>query len=144
MTEQRAGGLDIEADVDGDAVGNVESAEMQAYHESAQLSVAKLAGYVLIAAGQKISAVAVGLKDARPIRAWQEGGDIREDNEARLRLLYRVTKTVSSVYDEATARAFLRSSSPYLDDQAPVLAIAADRQEDVLRALRAFVTGPVL
>lgn len=116
-------------------------AESRAYKESAYLSVPKLAGYVLDVVGQRIAAVALGLRDVRPIRAWQSGGEIRGENEARLRLLYRVAKTVASIYDESTARAFLRSSSPYLSDSSPVLAIAAGNEPEVIEAMRSFLDG---
>lgn len=122
-------------------MADTKKAEASAYTEALRLSVPKIAGYVLDSVGQKIAAVAVGLRDARPIRAWQDGGEIREDNEARLRLLYRVTRTIATIYDDSTARAFLRSSSPYLDDSSPVLAIAADREPEVLEALRTFLDG---
>ena len=131
-------------DVTGGVIESVRApdlggAETRAYKESVVLSVPTAAGYVLDVVGQRISAVALGLRDVRPVRAWQEGGEIREENEARLRLLYRVAKTVASVYDDATARAFLRSSSPYLSDSAPVFAIAEGRDEDVVAAMRAFL-----
>ena len=138
MPEATTGGV-VTADVVH--MADTKRAEASAYTESVRLDVPKIAGYVLDSVGQKIAAVAVGLRDARPIRAWQDGGDIREDNEARLRLLYRVTRTIATIYDDSTARAFLRSSSPYLDDVAPVLAIAADREADVLEALRTFLDG---
>jgi len=131
-------------DVSGAVIDSVRmadsgAAETRAYKESVVLSVPKAAGYVLDVVGQRICAVALGLRDVRPVRAWQEGGEIREENEARLRLLYRVAKTVASIYDDATARAFLRSSSPYLSDSAPVFAIAEGRDEDVIAAMRTFL-----
>lgn len=129
-------------EVDSARMEDAAEAETRAYKESNKLSVPKIAAYVLETVGQRLSAYALGLSDARPIRAWQEGGDIREENEWRLRLLYRIAKTVASIYDEATARAFLRSSSPYLADQSPIWVIAEGRNEnEVLEALRTFLEG---
>jgi len=133
---------DVNAEVvESAAMEDAMEAENRAYKESAQLPVSKIAGYVLDVVGQRISAVAVGLSDARPIRLWQEGKEIRDENDGRLRLLYRVAKTVASIYDESTARAFLRASSPYLSDSSPAQAIAANRDVEVLEALRSFLEG---
>jgi hypothetical protein len=89
--------------------------------------------------GQRITAVGVGLSDARPVRTWAEGGAIREDNETRLRLLYRVARSVQIAYDEETARAFLRSTSPYLGDRAPLQIVAEADATRALEATRAFL-----
>lgn len=117
------------------------TAERLAYKEALEVPVAKIAGYVLETVGQKISAVALGLSDARAVRDWQEGKPIREENEFRLRVLYRVAKTIVSIYDEATARAWLRSSSPYLGDAAPAMVIAAGEDARVVEAMRSFLEG---
>jgi hypothetical protein len=135
MAEQR-GGLLEEARIE-DSI----QAEQLAYKESARMGVPQLASWLLETVGQRITALGVGLRDARPVREWQEGGKIRDENDERLRLLYRVARTITLVYDEQTARAFLRSSSPYLDDHAPVLAIAEGDERAVLEALRAFLEG---
>ena len=116
-------------------------AEQRAYKESAVMSVPEVAGWLLETVGQRITAVGVGLSDARPVRGWVEGGRIREENDERLRLLYRVARTITLVYGERTARSFLRSSSPYLNDTAPVMAIAEGDERSVLAALRAFLEG---
>jgi uncharacterized protein (DUF2384 family) len=116
-------------------------AENRAYKESAKLPLQRVAGYLLGTVGQRITALGVGLSDARPVRAWAEGGEIREENEGRLRLLYRVARTVALIYDEETARAFLRSSSPYLEDRAPVVVIAEGDEPAALAALREFLEG---
>lgn len=116
-------------------------AEQRAYKESAVMAVPALAATLLETIGQRLTAVGVGLSDARPVRGWADGNKIREENEERLRLLYRVARTVTLMYDEQTARAFLRSSSPYLNDTAPILAIAENNERGALEALRAFLEG---
>jgi hypothetical protein len=116
-------------------------AEQQAYKESAVMSVPEVAGWLLNTVGQRITAVGVGVSDARPVRGWAEGKTIREENEDRLRLLYRVARTIALVYGDRTTRSFLRSSSPYLDDTAPVVAIAKGDERSALEALRAFLEG---
>ena len=127
--------------LDGARIEDSIDAEQRAYKESAVLKVPEIAGWLLETVGQRITTVAVGLRDARPVREWQQGGKIKEENEERLRLLYRVARTITAVHDEQTARAFLRSASPYLNDSAPVLAIANNDERAVLEALRAFLEG---
>lgn len=116
-------------------------AEQRAYKAAATMDVPQLAGWLLETIGQRLTAAGLGLRDARPVREWQQGGRIKEDNEERLRLLFRVVRTITLVYDEQTARAFLRSASPYLNDSAPVLAIANGDERGALAALRAFLEG---
>jgi hypothetical protein len=136
VTEDNEGALLEEARME-DSI----EAEQRAYKEAAVMDVPQLAGWALETLGQRITAVGTGLRDARPIREWREGGRIKEENEDRLRLLYRVARTITLLYDQQTARAFLRSASPYLNDIAPVLAIAARDERAVLGALRAFLEG---
>ena len=114
-------------------------AEDLAYRESVKYTPDALTEYLLDKVGQRITAVGVGLKDARQLRQWAEGGKIRPTHESRLRLLYRVARAVEMVYDQETARAFLRSTSPYLGDAAPVEAVAAENAEGALEAVRYFL-----
>ncbi|HUF32567.1 MAG TPA: antitoxin Xre/MbcA/ParS toxin-binding domain-containing protein [Acidimicrobiales bacterium] len=114
-------------------------AQERAYKESVQRSAVQIAAQLLEMVGQRIAAVGVGLSDARPIRAWAAGGEIRSDNEEGLRLLYRVARSIQLVYDEETARAFLRSSSPFLGDRSPLEVVAEGDARAVLEAVRAFL-----
>jgi hypothetical protein len=118
---------------------DVLEADERGWKESAKHPLKAIAGQTLEMLGQRIATVGLGLKDARPIRAWAAGEPVRGNNEARLRLLFRVARTIQLVYDEETARAFLRSSSPYLGDRSPLLAIAGDDEAGVLQAMRAFL-----
>ncbi len=111
----------------------------RAYKEALKLSASVLTEYLLDKVGQRITTVGVGLSDARQVRKWAEGGKIRPTNEERLRLLYRVARTVEIVYDQETARAFLRSSSPRLGDKSPLLAIADLDETGALEAVRYLV-----
>lgn len=118
---------------------DVITADERAYKESVNQPIKVIAAQSLQILGQKITAVGVGLSDARPIRAWASGGEVREDNATRLRLLFRVARAIQLVYDEQTARAFLRSSSPYLGDRSPLELIAEDNEPAVIEATRAFL-----
>lgn len=116
----------------------VEAGE-QAYKESVKLPSSALTQYLLDKVGQRITTVGVGLSDARQVRKWAEGGAIRATNEERLQLLYRIARTVELVYDQETARAFLRSTSPYLGDRSPLEAIANLEEQDAIEAVRYLV-----
>lgn len=111
----------------------------RAYRESIKLTSAVLTEYLLDKVGQRITTVGVGLSDARQVRKWADGGQIRPTNEERLQLLYRIARTVELVYDQETARAFLRSSSPQLGDRSPLLAIADLDEVGALEAVRYLV-----
>ena len=118
---------------------DVIEADERAYKESVNQPIKVIAAQSLQMLGQKITAVGVGLSDARPIRAWAGGGEVREENAVRLRLLFRVARAIQLVYDEQTARAFLRSSSPYLGDRSPLELIAEYDEQAVIEATRAFL-----
>jgi uncharacterized protein (DUF2384 family) len=111
-------------------------ADQVAYKESVRLSSAALTEYLLDKVGQRITTVGVGLSDARQVRKWAAGSPIRPSNEERLQLLYRIARTVELVYDQETARAFLRSRSPYLGNKSPLQAIAEMDEQGALEAVR--------
>ena len=116
-------------------------ADQQAYKESVRLSADKLTEYLLDTIGQRITTAGVGLSDARQVRKWADGGAIRPSNEERLQLLYRVARTVELVFDAETARAFLRSRSPYLGDRSPLRAIADGDESAALESVK-FLLEP--
>lgn len=115
------------------------AAQERAYKEAVKLPTQTVTQYLLDNVGQRLTTVAVGLSDARPVRKWAQGCDIREENEARLRLLYRVARSIELTYDQETARAFLRSSSPVIGDRSPVHAIADLDEAGALDAVRFLV-----
>ena len=116
----------------------VEAGE-RAYKESVKFPASALTEYLLDKLGQRRTTVGVGLSDARQVRKWAEGAPIRSSNEERLQLLYRVARTVELVYDQETARAFLRSTSPYLGDRSPLQAIADLDEQGAIEAVRYLV-----
>lgn len=137
MTERGRPVVDVVA-------ADLDKVEWQAYHDSCELKAPTLANYVVERLGVQMSAAGVGLADGRPVRSWQaDDSQPRPDTLDRLRLLYRVTYVVDAVYGAATARAFLRSASPYLGNRAPLEVIADDEftaaQQAVLGAVRGFL-----
>ncbi|MDQ3660941.1 MAG: hypothetical protein M3454_07795 [Actinomycetota bacterium] len=117
-----------------------------AYKDSARLGPQQITGYLLEHVGQRITAVATGVADARPVRSWRDGtATPQEEHDWKLRVLYRVVRPIHEIYGAQTARAFLRSSNPQLGDESPLLVIADMPQKDgepaVLAATRAFLEG---
>ncbi len=93
--------------------------------------------------GQRISAVAAGVSDARPVRAWATGEmPAPETAQQRIGVLYAAAVEVVEVYDDQTARAFFRSSNPYAGDLSLLEVIAAEgseAQETVRGAVSLFL-----
>lgn len=117
-----------------------------AYKDSARFAPQEITTYLLEHVGQRITTVATGVADARPVRSWRDGtATPHEEHDWKLRLLYRVVRPIHEVYGAPTARAFLRSSNPQLGDESPLLVIADKSQKSaepaVLAATRAFLEG---
>ena len=120
--------------------------EASAYRASVRESPAAMARWMLDNLGQRITTAGLGLKDASLVRRYARGdGAPSAEREARLRLLYRVSRMVADTYGTATAQAFLRGSNPELDDDSPLLVIATRPVEaaagEVLGAARALLDG---
>ena len=121
--------------------------EAVAYRESVKQDVSKLTAWLLEHIGQRITAVALGLSDATMLRRYKHGevGSLKEDREARLRLLFRVARMVAGAFDDDTARAFLISSNPQLGDKSPVVILSdqvpAQSGPELLGAARALIEG---
>lgn len=88
------------------------------------------AQFVVDAIGARLATAAVGLRDARAVRAWARGGDIKEAAaEQRLQELFQVVWAVSERYSPAVAAAFMRGTNPYLGDRAPLTVLADEPPE---------------
>ena len=97
--------------------------------------------------GVRYTTAALGLKDARTVRNWVERqAEPREhDVVSRLAVLFRAVRAIESIYSPTVAAAFLRSSNPQLDDEAPLVVLATQpvgkAEQVVLVAARAFLEG---
>lgn len=88
------------------------------------------ADFLVDAIGARMVTAAVGLRDARAVRAWARGGDIKEAAaEQRLQELFQVVWAISERYSPAVAAAFVRGSNPYLGDRAPLVVLADEPPE---------------
>lgn len=91
--------------------------------------------------GATVVQTMVGCKDrTRPYRwAQPDGPTPAEDVVARLRLGYRVWKTLEQSEGRNVALAWLMGANPMLDEDLPVLFIQQNRAREVLGAAEAFV-----
>jgi hypothetical protein len=118
-----------------------------AYKESVVTPAWEQARHLLGSVGVRYVTAAVGLKDARTVRNWiEKQAEPREhDVVSRLAVLFRVVRAIESIYSPTVAAAFLRSSNPQLDDEAPLVVLATrpvdEAEQAMLAAARAFLEG---
>jgi hypothetical protein len=92
------------------------------------------------ALGQRVTALAVGLRDPKAIGRWARGENRpTPDAEERLRLLDRIVTELSEVEAHATIRAWLVGMEPRLGDRSPAVVLCEGDGEAVLAAARSFI-----
>jgi|SRR5690625_5210542 len=82
-----------------------------------------------------------GTKDRTSPHKWAkpDGPEPRPEVDARLRLGYRVWKTLEIAEGRSVALAWLMGANPGLEENLPVLYIQQQRTREVLGAAEAFV-----
>lgn len=90
--------------------------------------------------GSTVVQTMAGTKDRTSPHKWAkpDGPEPRPEVEARLRLGYRVWKTVEMAEGRNVALAWLMGANPLLDDNLPTLYIQQQRTREVLGAAEAF------
>lgn len=110
--------------------GDVDVIE-QACKRAIITSAADQAQFLLDTIGGRMSAAAIGLADSRAVRAWAEGGAVKEEEvRSRLQELFQVVWALSEAFSPAVAAAFLRGTNPHLGDRAPLVVLATEPPED--------------
>lgn len=91
--------------------------------------------------GTTVVQTMAGSKDRTSPHKWAkpDGPEPRPEVEARLRLGYRVWKTLEMTEGRNVALAWLLGANPRLGENLPVLYIQQQRTRDVLGAAEAFV-----
>lgn len=91
--------------------------------------------------GTTVVQTMAGTKDRTSPHKWAkpDGPEPRPEVEARLRLGYRVWKTLAMAEGENVALAWLMGANPGLDENLPALYIQQQRTREVLGAAEAFV-----
>lgn len=82
-----------------------------------------------------------GVKDRTSPYRWAkpDSGDLRPEVEGRLRLGYRIWRTLAMAEGKNVALAWLMGSNPRLDENLPVLYVQQGRTREVIGAAEAFV-----
>ena len=91
--------------------------------------------------GATVVQTMAGTKDRTSPHKWAkpDGPEPRPEVEARLRLGYRVWKTLATAEGKNVALAWLMGANPRLDENLPALYIQQQRTREVLGAAEAFV-----
>lgn len=112
----------------------------QAVHARAtRLPVAAIAGYLQGVLGQRLTAVIAGVQDAKAVGKWiHSEREPHPEAEVRLRNAFQIVELLAQREEADTIRAWFRGMNPYLDDEAPALAIT-EQPTAVLQAARAFL-----
>jgi hypothetical protein len=104
-------------------------AELQA----ARATVPEIASHLQTVFGQKLTALTVGVGDAKAI-----GRIARGEDQPHLRIVFQIVKLLEQVDSPATVSAWFVGMNPYLDDIAPARMIRMDADR-VLQAARRFL-----
>ncbi|PYI69833.1 hypothetical protein CVV68_01635 [Arthrobacter livingstonensis] len=91
--------------------------------------------------GASVVQTMAGVKDRTSPFKWAkpDGPEPRPEVEARLRLGYRVWRTLEMVEGKHVALAWLMGANPRLGEELPVLCIQQQRSRAVIGAAEAFV-----
>lgn len=109
------------------------------YAQTTNLPIADVATYLQEALGQCLTAVVVGVDDAREVGQWARGERIlHPEVAARLRHAFQVTMLLMQPEDADTVRAWFRGMDPNLGDE-PTALVLATAPTRVLQATRAFL-----
>ncbi len=114
------------------------------YRASLQSSVSEIASTLQGLLSRRITAYAIGVRDAKTISRWanEEVAGVRnEEVERKLRTAYQVALMLLAVDAPTTVKAWFVGMNPDLNDISPIEAIRAGEDREVINAARAFVAG---
>lgn len=95
--------------------------------------------------GKKLTAYIGGVRDVRAVDRWIDGTEPYKDAEKRLRLAFRVAKTLRDHDHPHVVQAWFTGLNPELNDRVPVRLLREGNLEkigpEILSAARSFVAG---
>ena len=120
--------------------------DLAAYRRAVQAPFPEIVGELAAILGKKLTAFIGGVKDTRVIERWMQGGvEPYRDAEQRVRLAYRIAKTLSEHDSARVVQAWFVGLNPELGDRAPLRRLREDDLEkagpELLNAMRAFLAG---
>jgi hypothetical protein len=112
------------------------------YLDSIRMDIHDLVRELNEKVGATVVQTMAGVKDRTSPYKWArpDGPEPRSDVEARLRLGYRVWRTLERAEGKHIALAWLLGANPRLDEELPVLYIQQQLSREVLGAAEAFVS----
>jgi hypothetical protein len=119
--------------------------DLKAYYESIHLPFPELVSQLVQLIGRKLTAYVAGVKDARAIDRWVDGGESYGNAKDRLRLTFQVARTLRNHDSDRVVHAWLTGVNPELGDRTPIRLLREGNVEsvaaEVLGAVRAFIAG---
>lgn len=111
------------------------------YVESTRMNIHDIVRQLNIKLGTTVVQSMAGVRDRSSPTKWAkaDGPEPRADVETRLRLGYRVFRTLEQADGESLALAWLMGANPRLAEELPVLFIQKNLARDVMGAAEAFV-----
>jgi hypothetical protein len=113
----------------------------EVFRDTTRMNIHDLVRELNAHVGAAVVLTMAGSKDRTSPHRWAkpDGPEPRPEVEARLRLGYRVWKTLETAEGRNVALAWLMGANPRLDENLPVLYIQQQRTREVLGAAEAFV-----
>ena len=113
----------------------------QIHQDASRMNIHDLVRELNQNVGATVVQTMAGVKDRTSPYSWAkpDGPDPRPVKEARLRLGYRVWKTLEMAEGKHVALAWLMGANPRLDEELPVLCIQQQKVREVIGAAEAFV-----
>ncbi len=119
--------------------------DLIAHRQSTLLPFSRLVKELTSVIGRKLTAYIASVKDARAVDRWIAGAEPYKGVEERLRLAYRIAKTISDHESPRVVQAWLTGLNPELGDRVPIRLLREGDIEvvgpEVLAAVRAFLAG---
>jgi hypothetical protein len=112
------------------------------YRTALQTPISEIAADLQHLLSRKLTAYAVGVRDAKTITRWASNDDnvVRSEHvERRLRTTYQVALMLLSVDAPSTVKAWFLGANPDLGDVSPIEMIRQDADREVISAARSFV-----
>lgn len=111
------------------------------YNDATRMDIHDLVRELNENLGTTVVQTMAGVKDRTSPHKWAkpDGPAPRPEAEGRLRLGYRVWKTMERGDGRNVALAWLMGANPYLDEELPILYIQQHRGREVISAAEAYV-----
>jgi hypothetical protein len=118
------------------------SAIERAHADAMRVEFSAVAQFLQETLGQRITAVAAGLRDPKTIGRYARGDEPRSDEvDRRIRGLFQITQILLAQETADTVRAWMMGANPQVNDESPLERLHEGDLRSVLEAARAFAAG---